>query len=699
MVSIEDIPAFPGQPGQNPIPGAPPSVVPIAVVLVTAPLDREYRNIALNAAAVDAFIAAEVAGGRAHSENVERWSPWSDLPLQLDFAAAAGFNYGRFTIGERSWYAFLSATYLNLNDTLFAVDADNWTTYGPTIGYGMVERGHVAVAAAADAGDVYGNQYLTAPEPIDAPPVQGVLAADILGSGASGWTVLVISANDLRGTGGLRFFELHTEASEIMQAAGLASSATITHDGTVQFTIADADYPWTEGGVVGIDNPEVAVPFVTASPVSTIDGVAAGGGVYLFTPRGFARYMTIMQGAPWITSGIVDVRLVPDWAVGGGGDAAFSATVPTQDPGSGLWAEAGDIPNFTAAVTSATVSEDVLNGWRATVLAAVGATGWTKLVTSQFTDLLVGNGDVMRSFRPDQWQHPDVTFEAVTGAAHGDPSIRLIPTGYNDLGNQMGLDAPVGGAAGVTHSGFGTAASSPATNQIAPYLNAFSNHQSWLSNQQNRELAVTLGLTNIQLNAGVQAINTVLGAAGGATGGPAGALSGAIAAVPSLATAGITASNAITMLDISTDGSFDIGAYQLGLSGEASLAAFNTWYQSLSSQSGGGSPEHLASPWRAIVAQAFRVLISVPSAERIHALVSEWNRYGYMIGQAFIPPRLDPMTHRSYWQISEATILGALPQNARDAISRAFERGVTVWTAVAEIGTEPANAPRAGVSY
>jgi len=206
-------------------------------------------------------------------------------------------------------------------------------------------------------------------------------------------------------------------------------------------------------------------------------------------------------------------------------------------------------------------------------------------------------------------------------------------------------------------------------------------------------------LTNIQLNAGVQAINTVLGAASGATGGPAGALSGAIAAVPSLATAGITASNAITMLDISTDGSFDIGAYQLGLSGEASLAAFNTWYQSLSSQSGGGSPERLASPWRAIVAQAFRVLISVPSTERIHALVSEWNRYGYMIGQAFVPPRLDPMTHRSYWQISEATVLGALPQNARDLIARAFERGVTVWTTVAEIGTEPANAPRAGVSY
>jgi hypothetical protein len=343
------------------------------------------------------------------------------------------------------------------------------------------------------------------------------------------------------------------------------------------------------------------------------------------------------------------------------------------------------------------------------VLAAVGATGWTKLVTSQFTDLLVGNGDVMRSFRPDQWQHPDVSFEAVSGAAHGDPSIRLIPTGYNDLGSQMGLDAPVGGQAGLTESGFGKAASNPASNQLTPYLAAFSSHQTWIVTDKNRQLAQTLGLTQIQLGAGVQAIQTVLGGAAGAAGGSlsggggggaiAGAAGAALGSAGTLATAAITASNTITMLDISTDGSFDIGAYQLGLSGEASLAAFNTWYQSLSANSGSGSPERLASPWRAIIAQAFQVIISVPSLERIKALVSEWNRYGYMIGQAFVPPRLDPMTHRSYWQISEATVLGALPQNARDTVSRAFERGVTVWTTVAEIGTEPANAPRAGVSY
>lgn len=79
--------------------------------------------------------------------------------------------------------------------------------------------------------------------------------------------------------------------------------------------------------------------------------------------------------------------------------------------------------------------------------------------------------------------------------------------------------------------------------------------------------------------------------------------------------------------------------------------------------------------------------------------VSMFNKYGYTINRAFVPPRLDPMTHWSYWQLSEPTILGQLPQSARDTVSSAFERGVTIWGSVAEIGTEPDNEPRTGVTY
>lgn len=79
--------------------------------------------------------------------------------------------------------------------------------------------------------------------------------------------------------------------------------------------------------------------------------------------------------------------------------------------------------------------------------------------------------------------------------------------------------------------------------------------------------------------------------------------------------------------------------------------------------------------------------------------VAMFTRYGYTVNRAFVPPRLDVMTHYSYWQLTEASVLGNLPQSAREAVAAAFSRGVTIWNTVSEIGTEPANAPVAGVSY
>lgn len=688
------------------------------LVLVNAPVDPDHRNIGVNAAAYDAFIQAELAatpdpttpGGRAYQTDLNIQSPEDDLRIGVEYETAGQFyNYGRLTIGTRKWYVFYTPKYLNKSVTLYQADVDEVASYDWMLGYSMIERGHVAVAASQN--DTYGAQYLTAPEPISAPPVQGVLEASILGSSPSSWTVLVISANDLRGGPGGNFWSEHVEAVQIAGAADKASAATISAEGVVQIVVPDALYPWTEGTLEPSGGPNVLVPYVHPSGVSTIDGVAAGGGVYLFTLRGWAEYMTIMQGAPWVTSGIVDVRLVPSWAVGGGGDAAFSSAPPTTDPGSGVWDTAAGIPNFAAAVTTATTSTTVLTGWRDTVLAEFNAGYYRKLIAAPFLELILGNGDGWQSYRPDEWPTSGLGFQAATGAAHGDPSIRLIPTGYNDLGSQMGMDTPVGGNAGMTHSGYGSAASNPTSQDLTPYLNAYSSQQTWIVNQKNRELAVELGLTNIQLNAGVQGIQTALGGATGAAGGAlgngggqgaiSGAASAALGSVAGLATANIQASNTITMLDISQDGSFDIGAYQLGLSGIAAVNAFDTWVQSLNSASGGGSAERLASPWRAILAQGFKAIVVAPSAERVKKLLSEWKRYGYMIGQAFTPTRLDPMTKMSYWQTDGAVIVGPAPQQHRQTIAQAFDRGTTVWTNLADIGTDVTgtNAPRAGISY
>lgn len=197
MVSLDDIPDFdksPGVPlpGQRPVVGAAPTVTPVAIVLVSCPLDREYRNVALNAAAVDAYIAAEVVAERAHSTTVERWNPWSTLQVQLGIAAASRYNYARMTVDGRSWYGFLDAEYLNMTATQYTVTPDHWTTYGPSIGYSNIVRGHVAVAASA-AGDI---GYCLEPEPFTPGDLIGYAShtPDPLGTPR----VLVISTTDLR---------------------------------------------------------------------------------------------------------------------------------------------------------------------------------------------------------------------------------------------------------------------------------------------------------------------------------------------------------------------------------------------------------------------------------------------------------------------------------------------------------------------
>lgn len=191
MVDIDDIPDFPGLPGQRPQAGATPAVSPVAVVLVSCPLDREYRNVALNAAAVDAYIAAEIVAGRAHQASVERWSPWSTLQVQIGIRAGSAYNYARMTVDGRSWYGFLDAEYLNLTDTAYRVTPDDWTTYGPSIGYSTVLRGHVAVAASS-AGD---TSYCLEPEPFSPGDLVGYASytPDPLGTPR----VLVISTTDL----------------------------------------------------------------------------------------------------------------------------------------------------------------------------------------------------------------------------------------------------------------------------------------------------------------------------------------------------------------------------------------------------------------------------------------------------------------------------------------------------------------------
>lgn len=96
-----------------------------------------------------------------------------------------------------------------------------------------------------------------------------------------------------------------------------------------------------------------------------------------------------------------------------------------------------------------------------------------------------------------------------------------------------------------------------------------------------------------------------------------------------------------------------------------------------------------------------RVVVNGMVAGDVARVVAMFARYGYTVNRAFTPPRLDVMSKMSYWQCSDAVVLGAVPQERRQTIAEAFNRGTTVWTSIAEIGTDVtgSNTPVSGISY
>lgn len=695
MGRIDDIPLGVTPAGQSFDYPNPPDSIP-HVVFVSGNFGPDHEQAAVGHVPYDTFIDAEIAANRAVSFDLIDLDPTEPMRVPLSLSAMLPYNYFRLGIAGYNYYGFCSAKYGTKTVTIMQTRLDPFAMFDWQLGFSMIDRGHVGVATSQ--GDTYGNLYCTAPEPIEAPPVVGVRSATALSNDISDYTVMVISANDLTGNGsGTPFFQHHFDEFDIGQAAGFATSATAdTATGAPQITVAEAEYPWL-GASGGGGTFQLYVPDVTPAPAATIDGVAAGGGVYLFTPGGWLTYQGAMQGAPWVTGGIVDIRLVPIWALSGGGSSGSTILLPPTNPLDASWASAAAIPVEQTAVTTGGASFSVLGGWRDSVLGDYGAGIFRKLLTAPYASILIGNGEGGREYRPDEWLSDAIGGEVLTGALHGEMSARVTPD-YNQLGEQEGFDVPLGGTAGRTASGYGRAASNTANTDMGPWTSAYASvtGRQVLTDQQ--ALAQTLAITGAQMQMGTQGAQTVINAVGDVAGGN---VVGAATAAASYAVAGIAVNNSLELLDIAQDGALDIAAYQLGLSGISTLKAFNAWKQSLEAVSGSGSPEHLASAWRLLKGHCVNVIVTLPTSERVYSLLSMWRRYGYTIGRAFQPSTLNVMSHYSYWKTEGATVIGNLPSEHRPTIEAAFNRGVTLWTDLSLIGTvDPTtNTPITGTYY
>ncbi len=464
MVDIEDIPDFPGLPGQKPEPGAPTAVVPVAVVLVSSPLDRDYTNIALNAAAVDAYIAAEVAAARAYTGAVERWSPWASLDLPLTIGAARAYNYARITLPDASvWYAFLDVEYLNLTTTRFQPTADAWTTYGPGIGYSTVVRGHVAVAASA-SGDI---QYCLEPEPFTPGDLVGVYRGivGVLDSPA----VLVVSATDLRADPFVKVSEdfadgtapvvgLITEASGIITAGAWPAPAV---NFPYNYGIPDLDdytvFPY-------VDGTDVYRVFAFGAAPSTIDGVPAAGGAFVYgSPAQWIAHMSSLAHVPALAAGIISVTLIPggSGAVGNGGPMS-----PTSNVSAMRATLAANAPTYHGTLDTFVDGTTGIGN----LISLLGAQAdWVKLRTAPYANVQIGDrlGSV-ETIDPQSMQTYPSIVAHVQGAYYPEPDVAAWIEGAVGLGSDL---HPVDIAAAV-HAGSAQMGRDAAMGSIAAPLSA-----------------------------------------------------------------------------------------------------------------------------------------------------------------------------------------------------------------------------------
>ena len=686
MVDLADIPDFTNRPGQHPTPGAAPATTPVAVVLVTCPLDAEGLYTPINQAAVDAFIATEIGGGRAYSTTAARWSPWSSLQLPFPLGVASSYNYGRFTLPDGSkWYGYLSADYLNPTTSVFSVIPDDCTTYPYTIGYSTWRFGHVAVAASQ--GDTYGTQYCDAPEPIELTPEYGSLLADLADTNLANMKAIVVSTNTL----GAVPFLVSPLQDRITQGAHPYSDPVISGTLPAQ-TTPDPEIWWVNG--LGV----YFTPSTSGATVKAIDGVQQSGGVWVFTMGGLRRYLSIMSNAPWVLQGIAKIMFVPEWAVDGGGDSTEPASVAElNDPSSPLWAEAAGIASAggSANVTINTENQTVLSGWRETILTNYGATAYRKLVTSAAgCQVVLTDGTSRLEMKPEAWLSSGLEIALVPDVYQG--TIHAIPVGYGGLiGGELGLTISFGGTSTAMQHGIGLAhQGGQGSRQFAPYQF----FRGLFAAIINAEITNDTSLTITGLNASVQAASGMIGAASGiASGNPTSAIAGGL-------TGGLSTSmqsgNTVQVGGMTAASAFQ--QFRLGMTATMNQTLPQFAFQNADARatSGQGGGSEVSGSWRAKNGgHMARVVIMVPTAGRIKTLLSQWNRRGYAIDRAFVPPRLDPMDRRSFWQGEDVIVLGSVPADAKARIAARFERGTTVVTAVAEVGQQTPNGPRVGISY
>lgn len=669
--------------------------------LCNVPWNNDYRDIVKfpNRAALDTYITnAALTGVRIENS---RYAPATrPIRVSLPFNKAIKYNYIRASnpaqplgagVDEaRSFYYFITdVKYIAPQTTELTVQLDVWQTYGFDTQFGncYITRGHIGVANSNRMRN-YGRDFLTIPEGLD-------------------------TGSD---------YMIHYTSQETVMLPFGADITSILVSSTVDL---EAD-PGT-----------VAAPKIVAAKGGTFSLLASGATYYVFkNSTSFQMFLNGIRDTPWVAQGITSITVIPNVARYWSGFAFNADGVPTKAPTNAPNAQQHNmLSNFrNQLIAPLPAKYKHLDKFKTYPYSVIELTTWSA------TPIMI---------KPELWNQMHAIVREHANLIPPSQRIIFMPFGYNaateldssgmisDNGegfdfatmiqslptvaivNNMSSNYLAANAAGIAfqHQNADWSQQKALAGASTSYDQATSAMQMMdrmAMTGRNADIAQT-ALTNRTMN--TQAAIGLAGGVGsglaqGALGGPAGMAAGAAGGVMGGAA---NAFNSIVQQGANTealgirnmsgvqniqdqlgnsafqrDSNQDLATFAAKGDYENTIAGINAkvqdskFVQPTTSGQVGGDTLNLVH-FKSEVAMRLKIV----DQARMKTIGDYWLRYGYAVNQFATPPAsLMTMSNFTYWKMQETYLIASgMPEGFKTAIRGIFEKGVTVWTDPAKIGT------------
>lgn len=687
------------------------------VTLCNVPWNSDYRDVFYSAgmqAGLNTYLE-NVSGPKININTSTQLKFGQPIDLEISFNIALEHNYIRVQNamqpipGDRvkSFYYFIQhVEYVAPSTTRFYIQLDVWQTFIYEIQFGncFVEKGHVGIANENSFNN-NGRDYLTVPEGMDVGGEYQIVDTKKK-------AVSFVQADDVSESVGYRILVVSTVALE--KAAG-----------------------------------DVKKPILNSATGSLMQYMPNGSEIYMFNAGSVLQmFLEKYSDKPWVTQGIISIQAIPrNYAI---------PSTPVFIDGQYLFDKV--MPGHLSKV-----SNPMYPNWREITQVSkipLRYRNLKKFMTYPYSLVeLTSYSGTPIMIKPESWNDPDATVIEVPhfappnarlafypfryNAADSSPSVSNAQGVFNDGGEFLDMmtginNFPTFSTVNNSYAGYlaSNANSLNYQHSSADYSQQKALNGAQLSqNQSNMGISASQDMNKIGIDAqyaqnnlnnsfatGRAVVDGIAGIAGGAAMGPGGLASGVAGAAMSGLSTAMTISQNNQATAISAGASQASNARGNALTGQIAdsnkgyadsvatgdyantIAGINAKVQdakmiqnTTSGQMGGESFLLANYQW------GYDMKIKLIDKSALRLIGEYWLRYGYNIGTFMrIPSNFRVMTKFSYWKLKESYIISArCPEEYRQTIRGILEKGVTVWSNPADIGTVDIgdNRPLEGISY